>query len=153
MTWKHLNFHSCYALVKILMFSTHSMKYIWYSPQKSKYPLDLSIFIAPLWKNGAVFPSFRGSVNLSTFGFFSTSWERMDRLWQYFVWTSTLTRPSLGLLPVSFCKISTVTALDWHQNFIYPQYLVRFWSDSAHSFSMNGKNLTKFCVHINIDKI
>ena len=25
--------------MKILMFSTHSMKYIWYSPQKSKYPL------------------------------------------------------------------------------------------------------------------
>ena len=26
-------FHSCCALVKILMFSTHSLKYIWYSPQ------------------------------------------------------------------------------------------------------------------------
>ena len=25
--------------MKILMFSTHSLKYIWYSPQKSKYPL------------------------------------------------------------------------------------------------------------------
>ena len=25
--------------MKILMFSTHLMKYIWYSPQKSKYPL------------------------------------------------------------------------------------------------------------------
>ena len=25
--------------MKILMFSTHSMKYIWYSPLKSKYPL------------------------------------------------------------------------------------------------------------------
>ena len=25
--------------MKILMFSTHSMKYIWYSPQKRKYPL------------------------------------------------------------------------------------------------------------------
>ena len=25
--------------MKILMFSTHSMKYIWCSPQKSKYPL------------------------------------------------------------------------------------------------------------------
>ena len=28
-----------YALVKLLIFSTHSMKYIWYSPQNSKYPL------------------------------------------------------------------------------------------------------------------
>ena len=27
--------------MKILMFSTHSMKYIWYSPQKSKYPLSI----------------------------------------------------------------------------------------------------------------
>ena len=32
----------CIALVKILMFSTHSMKYIWYSPQKSKYPLYIT---------------------------------------------------------------------------------------------------------------
>ena len=29
------------ALMKILMFSTHSLKYIWYSPQKSKYPLKI----------------------------------------------------------------------------------------------------------------
>ena len=25
--------------MKLLVFLTHSMKYIWYSPQKSKYPL------------------------------------------------------------------------------------------------------------------
>ena len=25
------------------MFSTHSMKYIWYSPQKSKYPLCINV--------------------------------------------------------------------------------------------------------------
>ena len=37
-SWKHQNFHSCCALMKILMLSTHSMKYIWYSPQRSKYP-------------------------------------------------------------------------------------------------------------------
>ena len=30
---------SAISLVKLLIFSTHSMKYIWYSPQKSKYPL------------------------------------------------------------------------------------------------------------------
>ena len=29
--------------MKILMFSTHSMKYIWYSPQKSKYPLYIMV--------------------------------------------------------------------------------------------------------------
>ena len=29
--------------MKILMFSTHLMKYIWYSPQKSKYPLFISL--------------------------------------------------------------------------------------------------------------
>ena len=29
--------------MKILMFSTHSMKYIWYSPQKSKYPLFIEV--------------------------------------------------------------------------------------------------------------
>ena len=40
---KHRNFHSCCALMKILMFSTHSMKYIWYSPQKSKYPLCIPL--------------------------------------------------------------------------------------------------------------
>ena len=27
-----------------MMFSTHSMKYIWYSPQKSKYPLFLYFY-------------------------------------------------------------------------------------------------------------
>ena len=29
--------------MKILMFSTHSMKYIWYSLQKSKYPLYIGL--------------------------------------------------------------------------------------------------------------
>ena len=32
-------FHSCFIHLKMLMFSTHAMKYIWYSPQKSNYPL------------------------------------------------------------------------------------------------------------------
>ena len=39
---KILNFRLCCALVKIMLFSTHSMKYIRYSPQKSKYPLSIS---------------------------------------------------------------------------------------------------------------
>ena len=43
--WKHRNFPSCCALMKILMFSTHSMKYIWYSPKKSKYPLFTRLLI------------------------------------------------------------------------------------------------------------
>ena len=30
--------------MKILMLSTHLMKYIWYSPQKSKYPLFTGSF-------------------------------------------------------------------------------------------------------------
>ena len=30
--------------MKLLIFSTHSMKYICYSPQKSKYPLFISAF-------------------------------------------------------------------------------------------------------------
>ena len=34
--------------MKILMFSTHSMKYIWYSPQKSKYPLYTSFSECPM---------------------------------------------------------------------------------------------------------
>ena len=37
--------------MKILMFSTHSIKYIWYSPQKSKYPLCIIEF----------FPNCKGS--------------------------------------------------------------------------------------------
>ena len=46
MYWKYHQFHSCSALVKMLIFSTHSMKYIWYSPKKSKCPL--CIFLAHL---------------------------------------------------------------------------------------------------------
>ena len=42
MYWKYHKFHSCYALVKLLIFSTHSMKYIWFSPQNRKYPLFLN---------------------------------------------------------------------------------------------------------------
>ena len=34
---KYQQFHSCYALVNLPIFSTHSMKYIWYSPKESKY--------------------------------------------------------------------------------------------------------------------
>ena len=40
-----LKFHSCYALVKLLIFSKHSMKYIWYSLPKSKSILYLLYLI------------------------------------------------------------------------------------------------------------
>ena len=42
-------FHLCYACLKIQMFSTHLMKYIWYSPQKSKYPLFIFSVFLFLW--------------------------------------------------------------------------------------------------------
>ena len=32
-------FTLCCALVNLLIFSSHSMKFVWYSPRKSKYPL------------------------------------------------------------------------------------------------------------------
>ena len=53
MCWKYQQFHSCYALVKLLIFSTHSIKYIWYSPQKSKYPLYIhsSVIVFRVWCN------------------------------------------------------------------------------------------------------
>ena len=38
----HVLKKSSISLVKMLIFSTHSMEYIWYSPQKSKYPLFIS---------------------------------------------------------------------------------------------------------------
>ena len=34
--------------MKILTFLTHSMKYIWYSPQKSKYPLFIYSELSPV---------------------------------------------------------------------------------------------------------
>ena len=55
--------------MKILMLSTHSMKYIWYSPQKSKYPLFISL----------------GEINLSRqkqsyrFYLFDKSWDLIDK--------------------------------------------------------------------------
>ena len=33
---KTSEFHECAARVKIIMFSTHEMKYIWYSPKKKQ---------------------------------------------------------------------------------------------------------------------
>ena len=37
--------------MKILMFSLHSMKYLWYSQQKSKYPLYINVTVYILWQD------------------------------------------------------------------------------------------------------
>ena len=39
------------CIVKIPMFSTHSMKYIWYSAKKSKYPLFITWRCVWEWNN------------------------------------------------------------------------------------------------------
>ena len=49
----------CYALVKMLIFSTHSMKYIWYSPKKSKYPLYII-----QWRSQARVKTTKGPLSL-----------------------------------------------------------------------------------------
>ena len=60
MYWKYYKFHPCYALVKMLIFSTHSMKYIWYSPKKVNILYVFYVLSLPLccmtnwaasWKN------------------------------------------------------------------------------------------------------
>ena len=43
--WKHQNFHECKARVKILMFSTHEMKYTWYLPKKYKFSFYFILLI------------------------------------------------------------------------------------------------------------
>ena len=79
----------------------------------------------------------------SEFCFRSISWDRMDRIWPEFVCSSTLTRSSLGLLLIIFRKILTDL-----------QPLIDFRiSFPLNMFSMNQQNVTKFCMHINIDKI
>ena len=37
--WTYQKFYSYCALVNLLIFSSQSIKYVWYSPQNSKYPL------------------------------------------------------------------------------------------------------------------
>ena len=88
MSWKHRNFHSCCAFMKILMFSTHSMKYIWYSPQKSKYPLFIGKPIAtcdfPMWYRPHVSPSLTLWIGLCCMDFglsntvFGLCWSTQD---------------------------------------------------------------------------
>ena len=55
----------------------------------------------------SVLPLFSYSVIPSKFHFHSISWEPVNRIWPNFVCTLTLTRSSLGLLTVIFCKILT----------------------------------------------
>ena len=47
-----------------------------------------------------------------------------------FVCTSTLTIPSLGLLPIFLQNFDGVTALDLRQNFVSAQYLEKGWTES-----------------------
>ena len=79
----------------------------------------------------------------SEFRFRSISWERFDRIWPNFVCTSTLTRSSLGLLPVIFRKILTQLLPLIDVRISFPLNILR----------TNGQNPTKFCMRINIDKI
>ena len=93
-------------------------------------------FFAKFWRS-------YGPWLMSEFRFRSISWERIDRIWPNFVCTSTLTRSSLGLLPVIFRKILTE---------LWPLIDVRN-SFPLNILRTNWQNLTKFCMHINIDKI
>ena len=80
-------------------------------------------------------PGLYGPWLTSEFRFCSISREWIDRIWPNFVCTSTVTRSSLGVLPIIFCKILTrVTALDWHQNFISAQYLINKMTESYQNF-------------------
>ena len=80
---------------------------------------------------------------MSEFGFYSISLERIDRIRPNFVYTSSLTRSSLVLSIVVFRKFATDLRLLIH---------VRIWF-LLHILRMNVHNITKFCIHIIIDKI
>ena len=47
-----LKISGCYALVKFLIVSIHSMKCIWYSSQKRKYPLYICAKFREIISNG-----------------------------------------------------------------------------------------------------
>ena len=75
--------------------------------------------------------SFRHSI-LPAFRFCSLSWEWLDRIEPNFAYIPTLTRPSLGLLPVIFLQnFDGVMALDLRQNFVSAQYLENGWTESG----------------------
>ena len=79
----------------------------------------------------------------SEFRFRSISWEQFDRIRPNFVCTSTLTRSSLGLLPVIFRKILTELRPLIDVRISFPLNILRtIW-----------QNPTKLCMRINIDKI
>ena len=67
----------------------------------------------------------------------------MDIVEPNFVFTITLIISRFGLLSVKFCKFVTE---------LRPFIDVRI-SFPLNILKMNGQNLTKFCMHINIDKI
>ena len=55
--------------------------------------------------------------------FHSIACERMNRICSDFAYTLTLTRSRLGSLLLNFQKFTRVISLDYHKNFISPQYL------------------------------
>ena len=92
---------------------------------------SLGLFFAKFWQSYSPWLT-------SEFRFRSISWEPINRIRPNFVCASTLTRSSLGLLPVIFRKISTE---------------LRPLVDVGILWRTNWQNLTKFCIHINIDKV
>ena len=104
MRWKHQNFHECCALVKILMFPTHSMLYIWYSHQKSKYPLYIHNIheTTHIVAIGAVAEEIYTS---------KSSWTSATLFWKYSV---ALTLKKLRTSKGDYCikqRFSTITSL------------------------------------------
>ena len=80
MSWKHQNFHSCYALMKILMFSTHLIKYIWYSPKKkeiSSISRNFYLWLLTLhnWQSYSYFTILYGKIHQKTKVWFFACWE------------------------------------------------------------------------------
>ena len=81
--------------------------------------------------------------DLKEFGFYSISSERIDRIRPNFVYTSSLTRSTLVCKSLFFRKFATELRPLIDSRIRFLLYILR----------MNGQNLTKFCIHIIIDKI
>ena len=80
---------------------------------------------------------------MSEFGFYSISWERIDRIRPNFVYILSLTRSTSVLLIVVFRKFATE---------LWPLIHVRIWF-LLNNLRTNWQNETKFCILIIIDKI
>ena len=80
---------------------------------------------------------------MSEFCFRSISSKPMDKIELKFVYTLTLIISRLGLESVKFHKFATELRPFIDVRILFPLNILK----------MNGQNLTKFCMHINIDKI